>query len=381
MLISPKSHYDVDLLAKSLVMLGREAAAMPPAYMGAGICEPCILPKIPIGRSDRTVLGKMMDGKGLLLNCDLKSLGIKKPLPYVYERSFASMLFDKLGDERAAITTYDGIIAARAASQFYDVMWGKQSITTVASSWSTMFQATGIPTAGTYTAIPGGAAYSNTSTAALNLGQPQPSSNTAYLLTVGAIAGQQINCFLFADLLVAAGPISLTSASSQSLSSLTALTRYTTGAGVFMTFHVTTLAGATAQNLTVTYTNQAGTASQSTGAQALTASAIIHRMEPVGFGLPMELAAGDYGVRTVASVICSAANTAGALALNLYKPLAFMPGLVANVYGEKDTTISVDTLVPLPVDGSGNVGCIVLYVLTNTTSTGVVTPVIRTIWG
>lgn len=381
MLISPKSRYDVDALARNLAVLARQAAAMPPAYMGAGIHEPCIAPRAAIGQSSNGSIGKMLDGKGLLLEGDLKDLGILRPIPHVYERTLTRRLYDKLGDERGAITTYDGIVNARASSNFYDTVWGKASITTVASAWSSMYRAGGFPAAGTYSNIPSGAAKNSSDAGGLMLGFPNPSGgNSAYLATVGMIAGQQVNCFLFVDLLVAAGNILLTTASAQTVTP-TALTRYTTGAGVYMTFEVTTAAGGTAQNVTVSYTNQAGTSGQSTGAVALTASAIVQRLEPVGAGLPMALASGDYGVRTLATVTMSGTNTGGPIALNLFKPLAFIPGLVANVYGEKDTTITLDTLVPMPVDGSGNVGCVALYVLPNTTSTGICTPTLRGIWG
>ena len=381
MLVSPKSAFDVDQLAMNLAEWGAMAAAMPPAFMGAEIHEPMILPKIPIGRSSLPRVGHMMDGRGLLLDCDLKDLGIKKKIPHVYERTLARRLWDKLGDDRATITTYDGIVSARGSGQYVDGIWSKASLTTTAVSWSSMYMDTGMPTAGTYTAIPTGATLNNTNTASLLLGVPNPTgSNTAYLASVGAIAGQQINMYQFVDLLVGCGSISLTSASSQTVSSA-ALTRYTTGAGVYITLEVTTAAGSTAQNFTGTYTNQAGTSGQSTGAQGMATSAIVHRLVPTT-GMPwMPLAAGDYGVQAVASVQFSAANSAGAVALNIAKPLVFMPGMVSNVYGEKDTSVELSTLQQLATESGGSLGCLVLYILPNTTSTGIMSPVIRTIWG
>lgn len=381
MLISNKSSFDVDALALNLVEWANIAASTPPAYLGAGITEPLVLPKIPIGSSSNPVLGRMMDGKGLMLNCDLKDLGIKKSLPKVYERTLARRIFDKLGDERGTITTYDGIVNARGSGNYMDTMWSKSSTTTTAVSWASLYRTSGMPAAGTYTAIPTGASLNNTNTSSLLLGVPNPSgSNVAYLASVGSIAAQQINMYQFVDLLVACGSISLTSASAQTVSSA-ALTRYTTGAGVYITLEVTTAAGSTAQNATVSYTNQATTSGKSTGAQGMAASAIVQRLVPTTGNPWMPLASGDYGVQAVASITMSAANSAGAVALNIAKPLMFMPGLVSNTYGERDTSIELSTLIPLAQESGGSLGCLVLYILPNTTSTGILSPVVRTIWG
>jgi hypothetical protein len=378
-LIPRKTPRDVDAIARNLATLGLQAANLPPAFMGAGIKEPVFAPA-GIGLSSPGVIGHVLDGKGLYVDFDLKKLGINKPIPHVYERTPFMRLKELLLDDAAAITTYDGIIAARGAGNYYDPLWGKISYTTVANTWSSLYRATGTPGAGTYSATPG-AKKDATDAAALSLGVPAPGSNTQYLISFGAQAAQQINWFQLVDLLVCVGTISVTSTSAQTVSSA-ALTRYTTGAGVYMTFEVTTALGSTAGNITVSYTNQANTSGQSSGAQAMTTSAIVQRLLPITIGYACPLASGDYGVRAVASTTMSAANSAGVIALNIFKPLAFLPGLSANVYGEKDTSITVDGLVPLPLDsGSNQVGCLALYALTNTTSTGICNIGLRTVQG
>ena len=371
---------DVDTLAEHLARAGALAHSMPPAWEGAGVSEPFHgLDKF--FDASETPVGHVLDGKGLLVGCDLKALGITKPIPHVYEKSLFSRLRDTLHDDRAAITTYDGIIAARASGQAYDMMVSKLTTTTVANQWSSIFRAGGVPAGvGTYANIPGGAALDCTNAGALNLGMPNISgSNLEYLLTFGAISIQQINMFLLVDLLVAAGNILATVNTSQTVNS-TALTRYTSGAGVYMTFDVTTALGSTASNLTATYTNQAGAGSKSTGAQALNASAIVQRLQPVVLGPQISLAAGDYGVQSVQSVVMSAANSAGVLAVNLYKPLVFMPGIVAAIYAERDSTTTVDGLVQIAT-AAGVCGCLAAYVLTNTTSTGITIICLRSCFG
>jgi hypothetical protein len=219
-----------------------------------------------------------------------------------------------------------------------------------------------------------------TNVGALSLGLTNPTSGTDYLLTFGMVSAQQINMVMLVDLLVCAGNISATSAVAQTITSV-ALTRYTTGAGVNMTFEVTTQLGASASSITVSYTNQAGTAGQSTGAIAMTTSCIVQRLQPAAIGPMITLQSGDSGVRAVATVTLSATMAAGVFALNIYKPLLFMPGVVANVYAERDTTTTIDGLMQLPVDSTPNIGCLAAYLLPNTTTTGVKTQTIRTCWG
>lgn len=380
MLISKHSAYDVDQLARNLASMALQASMMPPAFASHGISEPIIAPRAPVGASRHSRLGRILDGKGIYLDADLKDFGIHKPIPHVYERTPLRRIFDVVGDEVGAITTYDGIIAARGAGNYYDPLWGKLSTTTVANQWTSLYRTAGTPAAGAYTTTPG-ATKDSTDAGSLLLGFPAPGSNSAYLLSIGMMAAQQINWLAVCDLLCAVGSIIVTSASSQTVSSA-ALTRYTTGAGVWMSFEVTTALGTGAASITATYTNQAGTGSRSTGTQLMTPSAIVQRMVPITIGLPTQLQSGDSGVRAVASTIMSATMTAGAVALNLFKPLAFIPGLVANVYGEKDTTITIDSLVPLVVDsGTSNCGCPVAYVMPNTTSTGIMSLVLRGVYG
>jgi hypothetical protein len=372
-MLTRKSTHDVDDLARNLAAWAAMGARMPPAYERHGIREPLV-------SQDGTHLGHVLDGKGIYLDCDLKDLGIKGRIPHVYERSLTNRILDKLGREDGAITSYDNIIAQRAGGFGNDVMVAKSSYVTVASNWSTSFRAGGSPVAGTYSNIPGGAAPDNTNVGALSLGLSNPTGgNSKYMLVLGSMATQQLNMVMLVDLLVAAGNIVATSNSPQTVNS-TALTRYTTGAGVYMTFDVTTVQGATAQNITVSYTNQASASGQSTGAVAMTASAIVQRLQPAALGQFIGLASGDTGVQSVQTVTFSAANTQGAVALNLYKPVIWMPGLTAAVYGENDTTTTIDGLFQLAT-ASGVLGCLTVYVFCSTTSTGLHTMTLRTVAG
>lgn len=371
MLIRQKRHYDVDTIARNLMLMGKIAATTPKAYSAGGCRQPVVGPN--------GVIGHMLDGEGLFIDVDLKTLGITRKLPHVIERTPLARLLDRIGNEKGAITTYDGIVAARAAGNYSDAMGTKASYTTVANTWSSTFRATGLPTTGTYSNIPTGAIADRTNVGALSLLLANPSSGADYLLTFGLMAGQQLNCVLVVDLLVAADNILATANTSQTVSS-TALTRYTDGVGVYMTFEVTTAIGTTASNLTVTYTNTGPTGSRSSGAQAMTTSMIVQRLMPASLGPQCALQSGDLGVTSVQSCQLSAIMTQGKFALNLYKPLCWLPGIVANVYAEKPMASTIDGLVALP-QASSQIGCLTTYVYTNTTSTGTMNMAFRTCWG
>jgi hypothetical protein len=148
-----------------------------------------------------------------------------------------------------------------------------------------------------------------------------------------------------------------------------------------MTFDVTSGIGTTASNLTITYTNQAGTASQVTPAQAMTTSMITQRLLPVNNGPFMQLAAGDYGVQQVTNVKLSAAMTTGVFALNLYYPLMWIPGIVANIYVERDSTIQIDGITELVIGSDSAIGCLNAYVQAGTTTLGTFVSFMRTCSG
>jgi hypothetical protein len=152
----------------------------------------------------------------------------------------------------------------------------------------------------------------------------------------------------------------------------TALTRYTTGAGVFLTVEVSTALGATPANLTITYTNQAGTGSRST-TFAMTPSAIVARLQPASNGPSAFLQSGDYGVRSIQSAQFSAAMGSGAVALQLFKPLAMVPGIAGNAYVERDSTTQIDGISLLPVGTDNELGSLIVYALPNGTSSGTAT--------
>jgi hypothetical protein len=371
---------DVDIGARNIIAMAKTARAWPAVFEKHG-------EDYPIIAQDGSPIGSVLPGLGIYLDVDLKKLGITKKLPHVFERSkFLRSLewsLKHFPNEvwRAAITTYDGIVSARGSGAD-DQAFSKLSYTTVANTWSSTWQAGGFPAAGTYPAITG-AVQTAASTGALSFALASPGSNTKYLLSFGFTAAQQWNMALLHDVLVTAGSISATSTSTQNLGTppTPALTRYTGAIGVMVTFDITTALGGTASNITMTYTNQAGTGSRSTGAQAMLASGIVQRLTPVALGPFITLQSGDTGVQSITSIILSASMTAGVFAMIQYKPLMFVPGIAANIYAERDSTTQIDGLLQLAKDGSNVLGALSLFVLTNTTSTGLSTGLFKTVAG
>lgn len=132
--------------------------------------------------------------------------------------------------------------------------------------------------------------------------------------------------------------------------------RYTNGAGCRLYQVQTGVAGATAQNLALSYTDQDGNTGNTLPVTvAMTASAIVGHISHSGvaannYGPFLPLASGDSGVRNVASVTMSAANT-GTFALVMAKPLAQITVGLVSVYHEKDLLNQIPSL-PVIKDGA-----------------------------
>lgn len=392
---------DIDRVAQEIMRLGKIGRMMPPAWDGAKISH-------PVSTHEGIHLGRILPGRGLYLDCDLKYLGINKELPHVYQKTRVSKLFDVLKNEKhailaagligsailfprtlpanlmMAIQTYDGIINARGNGLGFDAVFTKATITTVANIWFSLLNVAGTPTSVSIANIPGGTVFDNTVNSSLIFGQvPAPTGgNKAYLQSFGYTSTVAANTILLIDLLVAAGNISDTLITTQTITS-SALTRYTTGAGVMMIMEVTSASlGGTAANVTVTYTNSGGAGSRTTAALAMTTSAIQSRLQP-GSTLPfMALQAGDFGVQSIQSLILSASMVGvGTLAIEQYYPLMFVPGVAVNSWSERDQAIQMTGLKELVQTSGNNVGHLGMFLFGAGAASGLITGMIRTCQG
>lgn len=427
---------DPDVAAKHLAEAGRWFKSMPPCWNGGRIAQPLLDP------NTGAFLGKALMGTGILLAGDFPSYGIRAGarIPHVYERSkvmyghdlvakvterlslppeddpfyrtlpgrffspqraavemaragvVLSKTVDIVKQIVAAITSYDGIIAARTAGggKANDAVFSKVSLGSLtAQNFYSLFRQGGIPVAGTYTNIPGGAVHTRATTGGwLGILSPITGGNKKYLLTFGYGSSSTIDWGILVDLLVGAGNITVTGTGNQTVNSTAQTRQYgsTLGQGVMATMEVTTaLTTGTGTSSLVSYTDQDGNTAAASASGQSTASSVAGHIFPDGGNSPppwYALASGDFGVRSVETFAFSAAHAGGGpIALNLVFPLAYLPGLISNVYLERDSTTQIDGLTELVQDGSNVVGCFVLFVQVNSTSTGAVKGFARTCEG
>ena len=291
------------------------------------------------------------------------------------ERDTKALIRDELRwfGQRGAITTWDGLLAARAAGKADDPLVYK-AVSGGSGVWYSTILGVGLPpAAAAFTNAPGGAVLNSASVGAIPLVLPAGDDAkyiaSLYFTTATSVSG----FFLLSDLLVAAGNIPSNSTAATTVNTA-ALTRYTDGVGVCPILYITTATGANATNITVTYTGDVNGAAQTTGAIALHASyRAAHSFAPTGcwtdystpgtsleFRLP--LASGDSGALSVDTVQFSAATaSAGRLAALLHKPLMLVQKISIATRVESldlSTPQALLSLVELPVGTDDKLGFI-----------------------
>ena len=155
---------------------------------------------------------------------------------------------------------------------------------------------------------------------------PMPAVGSGRLTIMGArlnpsnIGGQAV---ILVDMLNVSGGLNPTLTTEQTTNLPTAaLTRFTSGEGVMAGLCIWGSIGGTATTVTVSYTNQVGTAGQISTATQIGGANVANA---AGRMILIPLAAGDTGVRSVESVTLAATTgTAGNFGVCLFKPLAIM---------------------------------------------------------
>jgi hypothetical protein len=184
------------------------------------------------------------------------------------------------------------------------------------------------------------------------------STDTKHILNVQALTGVATGVpgqLMLVDLQGYWPGITNNSGTAQALTGTPSL-RYANGAGCRLFWVQTATAGATAQNISVSYSNTTPTSGRSLPVTvAMTASAITPHISHSGtaannYGPFLPLASGDTGVSNVATVQFSAANT-GTGALCLAKPLLTLPLTTVSVAAERDLLNQLPSL-PQVKDGA-----------------------------
>jgi hypothetical protein len=226
-----------------------------------------------------------------------------------------------------AITTTDGLLAGMKAPEPFL----KVGAATVAGRLYSPFYVAGLP--GAAIAPTPGIAGAALTTYAGQLPFSNPGAGNSYLARLGAsvnVAGTLLIC----DRLWQNSGINVTLNTSQTINSAAWPARdmdaSTNGRGVLIGAEVSTVMGAGTPTWTMGYTNSAGTAGRSivTAAQATTMA--------VGSFIPIQLAAGDVGVRSIQTWQQSATMTSGVYHLVAYRILAQITVSAANIGYELD---------------------------------------------
>lgn len=234
------------------------------------------------------------------------------------------------------ITTLDGIIAgARPPQYFLKAGVGTPVVGRPQSYWATF----GNPGAGTFNALPAGAALS--STGGNQPGQiwhVDPVSGETVLARFKAQASQP-GTLLLCDRLWSSGGYNNTLITAQTVASVAFPARdeagTTNGKGVQIGLEVSVASGAGAPVATISYTNELNVAGKTmANFDSILAPSI------AGSFYRFTLAAGDYGVRSVQSLTLSATMTSGTINLVAYTVIADMEITAANIPNAIDALLA-----------------------------------------
>ena len=297
-----------------------------------------------------------------------------------------------------AITTYDSIIAARTAGNYWDWFDGlTANQTPIAGAWYNLTAR--IAQTGRNTLTYTGFVNSSTNGAIMNAATagaiPIPYSGSAgrYLTSFGAMVPSisGFSALMLIDILWAGGPITWASNSTITPTSTSpTLTRYTGSAAAYsgnmLMIDGGTLIGGTPGTLAVNYTCQDNSTTHNTATFTPTVAAgTANRVYQSGvtFGPAfIPLVSGDLGVSHVNSVTMgSGSSPTGTFYLNIVRPLIIIPTLAANSWVERDITTTMDALIELVKGSDSQHGCLAILGLGNGTTAGGMNYTLRTITG
>lgn len=265
-----------------------------------------------------------------------------------------------------ALTSMDDIISEISAGKINRQDWNKitGAPAYTAGRWYDFSQLNGFPVANAYagTALNWRTCDETTGNGTQIFGIPNGgnvSADTKHMMNVAAvtsIATGVPGVLMLLDVQGYYPGISMNSATSQTLVGTPTL-RYTNGVGCRMFLATTATTGATAHNLSVSYTNTAPTSGRTLPVTvSCTASAIVPHITHSGiasnnYGPFLPMAGGDLGVSSVQSVQLSAASGSGTAALVIAKPLLSIPITTAGVMSERDLLNQLPSL-PQVKDGA-----------------------------
>lgn len=232
-----------------------------------------------------------------------------------------------------AITTLDQVIAGLQPSKFFAKAI---SPALTAGRPQSLWALAGNPGAGGFDTTLNGVALSSPQSG--QIPWTDPVSGNSYLARLQGCVSQA-GVLILADRLWHNGGYTITSAVAQNSTSPAWPARDNAGSingdGVQLGLEISAAAGAAAPTITVSYTNQAGTAGR-TGTNSFATAA----SPAAGSFFPIGLQAGDTGVKSVQSLTLSTSWLSGTMNLVAYRPLAaleivgaFMPNAIDAITG------------------------------------------------
>ena len=256
----------------------------------------------------------------------------------------------------AGFTSQDNLINEVSTNgKFYRADWQKSTFATTAHTaglWYSLFRGGGNPAADTILGTGTNLAFqalrddTTNATGIPHGGDVGAGTGFKTILTAAAqtAAATTAPCVLMLVDLLGFYPITtVTTTGNQTLNNTVTIPRYTDGAGVQAFVTPSTVMGAGTPNISLGYTNSAGTAGRATpttlpiGTTAAAVTSVVYSGTGNGkFGPFMPLAAGDAGIRSVQTFNLSATYTSGVLNLVLCKPLLTLPVTTLGVTAERD---------------------------------------------
>jgi hypothetical protein len=224
--------------------------------------------------------------------------------------------------------------------------------TSAAGRWHSLFQGTGIPSAGSYTGTAGVATVLNSSSAgALALGSATVTPDTRHILNIQAVTPSTVTTpasLILCDFLLYY-PACVVTGTPTTMNNTATLPRYTNGVGVQCIVETQAANGGTQPALTLNYRDQSDNDQATLAMTSPVNSSPIGALYQYNGGPFLPLAAGDTGIKRINSYTL-ATGTTGTVAFVLVKPLAEIPLLAANTASERDFLSQLPSLPEIEDD-------------------------------
>jgi hypothetical protein len=259
-----------------------------------------------------------------------------------------------------AITTYDGIIASRAAGKADDPLWSKTATWTGAAGiWYSMHNmASGTVVAMVAASVNQGAVMDATNVGAIPL-QSTTGTDSKYLLTVGINSTlASVAAVMIVDVLWEGTDLFASSATLQTIAS-DPLTRYTSGVGNYIVMVPSVNIAGSYGPATLTYIDSNNALQSITRTLAARVIGRCDNSDTVG-GLPWLAPTLSTGVKSIVTFQNGLSTTTGRWHIMIVHPLLVIPTIAAYTYVERDSTIQIDGILNLPV-ASYIPGCLTVF--------------------